>query len=249
MAGKRRAKSKAKGKRTGKSAEPTRARTRARDPKIAPDVKAFLNKWKGEKREDRERAKRPPKAAPAPPSPPPKPPREPSSAAVTDSGRNVAALTKIWKNLELAEELVILGGVGVSVTRRLMEECGFTRRTARQHQAAAYLRLAEEGERETRELRLVRYRRMLERQHERADLIGDHKAAVAAAVGLIKMEGGFERHGMGLPGGRVPNGSGAVRRLQATIDAPVDEQDTPVRVSVAELTAELIAARDAGEDV
>jgi hypothetical protein len=240
------AKKRAKGVRSRKAAEPTRGRARTRDPRPAPDVKRFLDKWKDEKKHDRERGKRERQkkreAAEAVPSPPP--PATPSKA--TDSGRNVAGLTKIWRMLERAEELVITGGVGVSVTRTLMDEYSLPRRAARMHQAAAYLRLAEESEREGRPLRLVRYRRMLETIHERAMLLGEFKSAVAAVLGLVKMDGGFDRPGLQLPGGRE-KATGHQSALEAVIDAP--EEQEPVRMTVEQLTSELVAARERGEEV
>jgi hypothetical protein len=128
----------------------------------------------------------------------------------TDSGRNATGLARVWSRLERAEEAMATMGAGLSVTQRLMDELGVTRRQARALQAAVRLRWRQESQTESREQRLERYRRTLEQVVKQGferkvtvlvdakageyDVVPqpDLKAVTAATALLIKLDGGDE---------------------------------------------------------
>jgi hypothetical protein len=174
-------------------------------------------------------------------------PNKVSVGAVTDSGRHAAALRRVWAGREIAEQVIISRGVGVSATHQLMERCGLSRRVARTYQSVAYQMMAEESEREGDSLRIMRYRLGLERQVEAAMLDRDHRAVAALYAVLVKMTGGFNPRTLPLPGGRTHDDKPPlVGVLGAAVDATPKE---PVRMPVDRLTEELVQARERGEDV
>lgn len=118
-------------------------------------------------------------------------PRAASSAplATTDSGRNATGLALVWQQLEHAEQLTASLCSRMQATDALMRKWGLTRRRARALQAAVAKRLRTEGQLESRDQRLERYRLALEQQHAKADADGDRKACIAALAVLVKLEG------------------------------------------------------------
>jgi len=163
-------------------------------------------------------------------------PADPSSPArartylPAEEGRKASALAQVWERLEATEELLATMGGGLSVTQKLMDRFGITRRQARAMQAAVRMRWIRESTSETRAQRKERYRRTLEqvvkqgferqitvctnRKDDEYEVVPqpDLKAVTAATALLLRIDGADQPEAPGaLPPGETPASDGAVQ--------------------------------------
>jgi hypothetical protein len=115
--------------------------------------------------------------------------RKVGGIALTDAGRNVAAMVRQWEQYEHAEELVASLATDSQIVSALMDRWDITSRQANALRRTVLVMLKRKGQHETREERLARYRLALEAQAKKADEDGDRRAAIAALATLVKLEG------------------------------------------------------------